>query len=160
MGVPFPRPEYVPPDRADVIARWAADALRAHRGCVIRTMVSQAVRIALAAVDMKLDLSGVIFMEIGEPPTVAKVAAIRRSGACHAPCYTFAEFGGSVGIGCAHPADENDHHLLTDAAAMIQVDKMLPIDLGTGCPVRRAPLPAFAEAAAGGRGNVASYWLD
>jgi hypothetical protein len=135
MGVPFPRPEYVPCDSADVVARWAGDTLRSRGPCVVRTMVSQAVRVALAAADMKVDLTGVVFMVLGEPPTPAKVAAIRSVGARHAPGYAFSEFGGRVGIGCANPADENDQHLLTDAGAMIQVDTQVP---GTSLTV-----PAF-----------------
>jgi hypothetical protein len=55
----------------------------------------------------------------GEPPTRSKVDAIERSGARHLAGYSFAE-GGAVGLACAAPLEENDHHFAADGLALIQ----------------------------------------
>lgn len=115
-GTPIPWPEYVPMQEAVRIARWAADAVRAHGACQINAPVSRALRICIAAQDHGVDLTGVVFCIAGEPPSPAKVAGILASGARHFTTYGFAE-GGRVAIGCVNPSTHNDLHLLRDAFA-------------------------------------------
>ncbi len=123
--LPIPLPEPVDLDHAGVVARWASAALATSRACLIRCTVSLAVRAAVAARDLGLDLTGAAFMGGGEPPTPAKVGEILRSGARWIPTYAFSE-SGHVGFGCAHPADGNDIHLFKDALALVQHARQIP----------------------------------
>jgi hypothetical protein len=124
-GVPIPLPEPVNLDQADVIACWAGAALAASRACLIRCTVSLAVRVAVAARELGLDLTGAAFMGGGEPPTPAKVGEILRSGARWIPTYAFSE-SGHVGFGCVHAADGNDIHLFKDSLALVQHARDVP----------------------------------
>lgn len=125
LGVPIPMPEPVPLDRAIRIARWVAKTLETHGACLIRTHVSMAVRICIAAGKEGLNLTGATFMGGGEPPTPAKVAQITISGARWIPTYFFTEVG-VVGIGCARPVEGNDLHFLKDGLALIQFPSQVP----------------------------------
>ena len=119
LGQPIPLPERVPIERADVVARWAADMARAEGACLVRASVSMALRIALAAEEEGIHLHGVTLMGGSEPVTPTKMRAMERSGARFVPTYSFTE-GGSVGMGCADPADEGDVHFFSDLLALIQ----------------------------------------
>lgn len=125
LGQPIPLPEPVPIERAGVVARWAADTAKAEGACLVRASVSMALRIALAAEEEGIDLRGVTLMGGSEPVTAAKIEAIARSGARHVPTYSFTE-GGSVGMGCANPAEEGDVHFFEDLLALIQHPLRVP----------------------------------
>jgi len=125
MGVPIPWPEWVSLDDAAVVARWMAETLRTHGACVLRTHVSKALRVCLAAREAGIDLTGATVSGGGEPPTVAKVREITRSGARYISNYFFAE-AGPVGMSCARPADGNDQHFLKDHLALIQYSREVP----------------------------------
>jgi hypothetical protein len=125
FGVPVPWPEIVKIEQAAVVALWAAETLKTHGACLIRTHVSKALRICLVAKEEGLDLSGVTFVGGGEPPTPAKVQVITSTGARYVPNYFFTE-AGAVGIGCARPADVNDIHLFKDVLALIQHPRQVP----------------------------------
>lgn len=131
LGQPVPVPEPVPIERADVVARWAAETAQAEGSCVVRASVSMALRIALAAEAKGIDLAGVTLMGGSEPLTATKLRAIERSGARHVSTYSFTE-GGSVGMGCANPDVEGDVHFYEDLLALIQHPLRLP---GTGVEV-------------------------
>jgi hypothetical protein len=132
LGVPIPWPEPVGLDQAAVVARWAAETVRAHGTCLIITHVSKALRVCLAAREEGLDLTGVVLWGSGEPPTPAKVRAMTEVGARWIPSYWFTE-AGAVGLGCARPADVNDNHFLKDTLALIQYPHQVP---GTGITVQ------------------------
>jgi hypothetical protein len=110
-NVPVPWPEAVPISEAITVARWAADAVRAHGGCVLNTYPSLALRVSLAAQEHGLDLSGATLTGAGEPISDAKWRGIMRSGARWVPYYSISEVG-RVGVGCADPVDGNDNHWL------------------------------------------------
>jgi len=118
-GVPCPRPEPLPLADAIVLARWAADAVRAHGGCEIVCTVSLAVRVCVAAHEAGIDLSGTAFYGGGEPFTAAKNAAITRVGARFVSLY-ISEDTGPIGIQCGAPSEVGDHHLLDHGLALIQ----------------------------------------
>lgn len=124
-GVSLPWPEYVPMTDAIRIARWAVDAVHRSGSCQINAPVSRALRVCLAARADGLDLSGVVFVIAGEPPSPAKVAGILASGARHFTTYGFAE-GGRVAIGCACPSTANDLHILRDAFAVLPYPREIP----------------------------------
>lgn len=121
-GVRIPRPEPVPLEDAAVIARWAARTVREHGACMVRAQVSRALRVCLAAREEGLDLSGVAITGGGEPPTPGKVREITSAGARWIPGYYTTE-ADAVGMGCGHPLDGNDLHLLKDALALIQTPR-------------------------------------
>jgi len=124
-GKSFPSPEPVRLEQAEIVARWMAETLRSHGSCLVRTLVSGALRVAIAARDAGLDLSGAIFMGGGEPTTPGKVQQIRASGARHVTHYNITEVG-NAGAGCANPADSNDLHFLADSLALIQYPRPVP----------------------------------
>lgn len=113
-GAYAPMPQFLPLDRADVIARWLHSNLQTHGRCMISVQVSRALRICLAAQKAGLDLTGVTFMVAGEPPTPAKVQEITRTGARFFPTYGLGEVG-RMAMGCGNPTDCNDLHLMHDA---------------------------------------------
>jgi hypothetical protein len=116
-GTPFPRAELLRLDLADVLAEWAADMLRRHGRCLIRSFISMAMRICLAAKERGIDLTGTGFMAGGEPATEVKVRIITQAGAVLAPSYATTEIG-TIGVGCARPAEANDVHLAADLVAV------------------------------------------
>lgn len=117
-GVPIPRPEYLPLDRADEIVRWVAVALARHGRCAVRAHVSKALRIALAARAMGVDLTGLTISSGGEPPTEAKVREITATGARFLANYYFME-AGPIGFACTQGADAGDLHFMADHLALI-----------------------------------------
>lgn len=116
-GLPFPEP--LPLKKAQVLARWAREKLNAHGKCLIRSHVSQALRVCLAAQKEGFDLEGATFMGGGEPPTPAKIREVTKTGARWVPTYFFTEHG-AAGLGCARPVDANDLHILMDMLSVIQ----------------------------------------
>jgi hypothetical protein len=124
-GARVPWPEYLPLERADVIARWASEALRRAGKCAIRAHVSKSLRVCLAAKDLGIDLTGAIVTGGGEPPTPAKVAQIESTGARFRSGYHFTEVG-TVGLSCTTSADPNDQHLFMDHLALIQAPRDVP----------------------------------
>ncbi|HEY4612343.1 MAG TPA: hypothetical protein VII11_05130 [Bacteroidota bacterium] len=119
LGVPIPSPETVRLNEANKIARWIASTLKQHRKCRLSSYVSLGVRVAIAAAEEGLDLTGAVFTGAGEPPTPAKIRHIRQVGARWVPGYAVSEAGG-VGHGCVHPIDENDNHFMKDSLALIE----------------------------------------
>jgi hypothetical protein len=124
-GVTLPRPELVPFERAEVVARAIRGILDQEGLCVLRAYLSTLVRVAVAARETGIDLTGAVFRGAGEAPTPAKVAVVRSCGARYLPVYAFAE-AGFAGSGCARPRDENDIHLDTSSLALIQHPRELP----------------------------------
>jgi hypothetical protein len=124
-GTRLPWPEPVRLDQAGIVARWAEDALRREGHCGIKTLVSRALRICLAAEELGIDLTGAVISGGGEPPTPAKVAAVRRTGARWVSNYNMQEVG-AVGNGCGNAIDENDQHLLMDHIALVTHPRPVP----------------------------------
>jgi len=124
-GKRMPWPEPLSLDRAVVAARWAAETVKAHGACLIRTHVSKALRVCVAAQEQGLDLTGTTFFGGGEPATAAKVRRLTQVGARWIPMYWFTE-AGCVGQGCVRPADGNDIHFFKDGLALIQYPREVP----------------------------------
>ena len=117
MGRPCPWPEPLPLDRAEVIARWAADQVKAHGGAHVVVGVSLGVRICLAAAEAGIDMTGVRLLGAGEPFTAAKKAVFDRVGAHYIPIY-ISEDTGPMGMPCANPIEPNEQHQLADNLAL------------------------------------------
>ena len=125
FGVPIPRPERVPVDRALQIARWARETLDRRGACIVDGVASRALRVCVAARDAGLDLTGATFVVAGEPVTPAKAQGILATGARYFPTYGFSE-AGRIGMGCARPSSSNDLHLLTDTCAVVPFNREAP----------------------------------
>ncbi|MBN8733931.1 MAG: hypothetical protein J0L64_25570 [Acidobacteria bacterium] len=125
IGVPLPWPEIVPVDEAIRVARWAALTTARHGACQVNAPVSRALRVCVAAREAGIDMTGVSFVIAGEPPSPAKVAGIRASGARCYTTYGFVE-AGRVAIGCGNPASTNDLHILTDAFEVFAQERPVP----------------------------------
>ncbi|HEY2990317.1 MAG TPA: hypothetical protein VGL11_21560 [Candidatus Binatia bacterium] len=124
-GVPIPRPEPITFREPGAIARWARDALLVEGRCLIFCLVSNALRVCVAAQKLGIDLTGATFEVGGEPPTISKANTIAISGARCYPTYHFGECG-RVGMGCARPVDGNDVHFFKDGLAVIQHPRQVP----------------------------------
>jgi hypothetical protein len=119
LGTPIPRPEYVPPDRADTIARWLAERKDGGRPVYFNTIASGGVRICAAAIDGRLDIAGTTLRLGGEPYTPAKERVVSDAG-CRGLCnYSMAEVG-TLGVTCLSPSACDDVHVLEDKIAVIQ----------------------------------------
>ena len=118
-------PEYLPIDQPIVLARWARDRIKESGGCTIHASVSRILRLAIAAYDEGIDLTGAVLRGGGEPPTRAKVAQITRTGATFSSSYAYSEVGG-VGTCCLATDEPNDQHFWRDHLAMIQAPRQVP----------------------------------
>jgi hypothetical protein len=118
-------PEHLPFDQAVVLARWARDRIQESGGCVISGSVSRILRVAVAAQEAGIDLTGAILRGHGEPPTHAKVAQITRTGGKFYSGYAYTEVG-SVGTCCLNSDQPNDQHFYRDHLAMIQAPRQVP----------------------------------
>src|SRR5262249_39283040 len=128
-GRRVPWPERAGVKDAPTVARWAAEKIAARGGCFLGASASRALRVALAARDMGLDISGTFFTGGGEPLTAGKMREIARAGARCFPTYAFSELG-LAGMSCAAPVDSNDQHLFEDTVALIQhPEKVLGWDI-------------------------------
>lgn len=118
-GVPLPRPEHVPTDRALLVVHWMADVLRSGRTPNLWAYASFAVRVCQAALEAEIDLPGGQFTLGGEPTTAARLAVIRRTGAEAVPTYGSID-SGAIGYGCLSPAEPDEVHLFSDQHALVQ----------------------------------------
>ena len=118
-GRRIPRPELVPLEDAEIVARWMHEAIRREGACLLQAHVSCLLRAAHAARDLGLDLSGATFWGGGEPPTPAKVAPLLEVGGRYLSTYYMAE-AGVIGLACTAPRDATDVHVMEDSIAVIQ----------------------------------------
>ncbi|HVM14838.1 MAG TPA: hypothetical protein VM287_10995 [Egibacteraceae bacterium] len=123
-GVPIALPDPIGLDDAEVVARWAAATRDRDGSALVYGYVSQMVRMARAAADAGLDLTGVTFSGGGEPPTPAKIKTITSTGAGWVPTYYADRVG--IGFGCARPLDDNDLHFQRDRLALVQKPQAVP----------------------------------
>jgi hypothetical protein len=118
-------PRHLPFDQAVVLAKWAHEQVRDAGACTIHASVSRILRIAVAAKDHDIDLTGTVLRGGGEPPTPAKVAQILGTGATFRSSYAFSEVG-TVGSSCINASEPNDQHFMQDHLAMIQAPRQVP----------------------------------
>jgi len=125
LGARIPWPEKVHVNNAEPVARWMAETRDRAGGAVLSTTVSGGLRVALAAREAGLDLTGTTFFIAGEPATPAKLSGIHASGAAHIMDYGMAD-AGRVAVGCARPFDGTDVHVLTDGYSLIPGSRVIP----------------------------------
>lgn len=121
-GVPIPRPEHVPLDRADVVARWLAEQAARGTPALLTVPGSSGVRVCLAAERAGLDISGTVFRFGGEPLTESKARTVAAAGGTVYCNYSMSE-AGRVGLGCPRAAELDEVHLATDKLGVIQRER-------------------------------------
>jgi len=131
FGSGCPRPEFMASPDMPCIVRWVEEKNRAGHACCITTVASNAARIALAAWEMGVSLTGTKFIVSGEPFTDAKRQVIERVGSSGTVRFTY---GGSVnvGFGCAEPLHSDDVHVHQHALALLPNPRPLS---GDGPPI-------------------------
>jgi hypothetical protein len=126
-GVRLPVPEHVPLSDAGRVAQWLASAKKRGPPAVLNTNAASGLRVALAAWDEGLEISGSLFRLGGEPLTPAKMQVFERVGARVACAYNMGE-AGLLGLPCARPHAIDEVHVVTDSVALIQ----RPVKVGPG----------------------------
>jgi len=114
-----PAPEWVPPERAEDVARWLAES---PRPAVLKCFAGAAMRLAGAAAAAGLDLSRHLVFAGGEPLTVERRDFLARAGLRVYARYAATETGFVAG---ACPAGESggDMHLYADRLAAIATEQ-------------------------------------
>jgi len=117
-GVDVAPPPHVPPDRALVVARAVRDELDREGRCLLRSTVSLAVRVAVAARAAGFDLAGAVMRLASEPLNAVQRERIEEAGATVLAGYGSIETG-AMALGCRRPAHPDEVHLLRDGFALV-----------------------------------------
>ncbi|MCM2269675.1 MAG: hypothetical protein NDJ75_06205 [Thermoanaerobaculia bacterium] len=123
-GVRVPKPEPLPVAEVIRVARWAAETIARRGACVVHATPSMCLRIALAAREAGLDLTGLTFTAGGEPLTSAKAAAVTATGARIFANYNMSEVG-AIGVFCTQPVAVNEQHVMIDQLALVQAPRQV-----------------------------------
>ena len=125
FGPGFARPETIHEHEIDRIVRWIAESrAKGQRSCV-RTVASNAARIARTATTLGISLEGVTFLASGEPMTDAKRRVIDATGACATVLYGFEPGTVWVGQGCAKPLHADEMHVSLNTLALVQSPRVV-----------------------------------
>ncbi|MCS6952309.1 MAG: hypothetical protein RMK57_05235 [Bryobacterales bacterium] len=124
LAAPIPRPEHVPLDHPEPVARWLAE--KAHQGtpAVLSAAAGNAVRAVISAQDLGLDLAGTVFRVGGEPLTEAKRRLIEQAGARTFSAWAMSETG-PLGGACGNPEAIDEVHVFRGKVAVLQRPKIL-----------------------------------
>lgn len=126
LGVNAPFPTYLPENDFSPVAEWIAAQRAKGVACNLTSYVSPAVRVAAAAAEKGLDVSGTIFSVSGETLTEPKRAVIEGVGAEVRVIYGSTEVG-LIGASCRQMKAGNCVHLYRDALAVISHRRRAPL---------------------------------
>ncbi len=143
MGHPIPLPEYVPVERAEVVARWLAEQTARGVALHVDTMVNSGVRLVKAAQALGLDIGGHTLRTGSEPLTESKAALLREAGLRVISAYGMLD-SGTLGFSCGRPEAADDMHLLTYRLAVATARRHYP---GLPEPIDALLLTVFAPRA-------------
>jgi len=118
-GRPFPVPDYVPLDRAEIVARWVASTLQRGVQPYLDTTSSGAVRVLQAARDAKLNLRGAFVRTGSEPLTPSRAALFTEAGCTVRSHYSISETG-PIAMACPKARTPDDSHLIDGKIAIVQ----------------------------------------
>jgi hypothetical protein len=119
FGPGFAWPEMISAEHLDRVVRWVEKSRKEGRATCIRTVASNAVRIARVANEIGASLEGCTFIASGEPTTTAKRRAIESAGGAVAVVWGYAPIG-TIAFGCAKPAYDDEMHLSRHNMALIE----------------------------------------
>jgi hypothetical protein len=108
LGARVRWPEMLPSNDFTPVALALAEFRNQGRPAFVRTMVSMATRVASAAREHGLDISGTLFNVAGESLTPSKRAAMEATGAAVITDYGATEFG-VIGAACPSMRDDSVH---------------------------------------------------
>jgi hypothetical protein len=126
LGAGVPYPTYIAPNDFTEVAAWLARRRAEGRPCVVGSYTSPAVRVAAAALEKGLDISGTVFLVAGEALTDAKRAVIEKASAEVYVSYPISEVG-LVGHACRRMKTGNCVHLFDDSLAVISYRRLAPL---------------------------------
>jgi hypothetical protein len=118
FGMQAPRPEFLDPGRAWVVAAWLAQERARGEHPVLSAYTSGAVRVAAAAFERGLDVEGGVVFATGEPLTDRRLRYLEAAGIRAFARYVAAETGMVAG-GCGLAAEPDGMHLYVDRIAAI-----------------------------------------
>lgn len=134
-------PAIVRLDQGLTVARRLRAMLDVHGKVMLYCSVSRATRVAVAAEEAGIDLTGTTIRVGAEPMTAGKVARMKRVGARIMAAYGAIETG-PVGLGCPNGGEVDHMHLASDVMALITE----PVTLeGTGTTVHAFNLTSLEE---------------
>ena len=120
FGPGFARPKTVGADDLLHIIQWVEASSRDGRSTCIRTVASNASRIARVAIEAGLSLEGCTFVASGEPVTIAKRRVVEQAGAKMTVVWGYEPGPVHVGLGCANPVHGDEMHVLRHSIAVIE----------------------------------------
>jgi hypothetical protein len=121
FGASAPYPEYLPQNDFNPAAEFIARRNAQGKICVAHGIASPMVRIAAAALEKGLDISGSVFICGGEALTPAKRAIFERAGVHPLSNYTISEIG-NIGAACLEMTG-SCVHWFEDAVAVVEVPR-------------------------------------
>ncbi len=126
LGIKVEFPTYLPHNDFSQVARHLARRKSEGADCMFSASVSSAVRVAAAAAEEDLDISGILFGVHGEALTDPKRAVIEATGARPYPGYTISELG-KIGGPCRQMDKGNCVHVCRDSVALISYRRLAPL---------------------------------
>lgn len=117
-GVRIPRPVLATPEEPLAVARWIRGVLDNGKVPHLFSFSSSIVRLATAALDADIDLTGAYATLMGEPTTQARLDTIRKCGLNALPRYGSIE-AGPIGYACRNPEAADDVHVVRHLQAII-----------------------------------------
>ncbi len=126
LGIKTEFPTYLPSNDFSQVALHLARRRSEGANCLFSASVSLAVRVAAAAAEEGLDISGILFSVHGEALTEAKREVIEATGAKPYPGYTISELG-KIGGPCRQMDQGNCVHVCLDSVALISYPRLAPL---------------------------------
>ena len=126
-GRPLPLPRPCDVGEPERMARILVERRGHVPTLVVNTIVSSAVRVAVAAERLGLDLSGVVFIVEGEPLTAARRQHVETVGARVIANYASMELN-TLGYSCASGSEPDDLHFGSDRYAVVAHERAAVAD--------------------------------
>lgn len=118
-GYAFPLPLFCDVGEPEQMARLLQEHTRTSPQTVVNTIVSAAVRVAIAAERLGVDLSGVTFIVEAEPTTPARRRQFDAVGASTIVNYASMELN-TLGYSCASSSEPDDVHFASFQYAVVE----------------------------------------
>jgi hypothetical protein len=126
LGARAPQPTYLPENDFSPVAAHIARRRSGGARCVLSGFVSPVTRVAAAALEKGLDISGAVAQVGGEALTDHKRAVIEQAGAEVYPNYWINEVG-PIGHACRRMRTGNSVHVFSDSVAVIGHRRAAPL---------------------------------
>ena len=142
-GIRIANPEYLNPGDVTPILDWISENRREGKSCCLKTVVSNALRIARQALETGMSLEGTTFAVSGEPLTQSKRRVIEEAGARIVLRYGPGG-GNGASLGCGNPHFTDEVHV--PESMFMFVEHPRPMEYG-GPPIHPLMLTTLHPAA-------------